>query len=43
MGILFKIMYKKSHDGRNFCDRDIKFQSTYFKIEQISSEIYIRE
>jgi hypothetical protein len=27
----------------SFFDRDIKFQSIYFKIEQNSSEIYNRE
>jgi hypothetical protein len=40
MGIFFRIMCKKNHDCRSFFDRDIKFQSIYFKIEQNSSEIY---
>jgi hypothetical protein len=43
MGIFFKIMCKKKHDCRSFFDRDIKFQSMYFKIEQNSSEIYNHE
>jgi hypothetical protein len=43
MGIFFTIMCKKNHDCRSFFDRDIKFQSIYFKIEQNSSEIYNRE
>jgi hypothetical protein len=43
MGIFFRIMCKKNHDCRSLFDRDIKFQSIYFKIEQNSSEIYNRE
>jgi hypothetical protein len=43
MRIFFRIMCKKNHDCRSFFDRDIKFQSIYFKIEQNSREIYNRE
>jgi hypothetical protein len=43
MEIFFRVMCKKNHDFRSFFDRDIKFQSICFKIEQNSSEIYNHE